>query len=179
MPEMRGSELVQVVERVAPELPVLMMSGYTTPMMDDEQRVIERVPLLEKPFSGPRCSAQVRDPVGRPGRRIVVRPSVLVLDDEPAARTMAGRILEPHYDVEVAADTTEARAKLIGFVDLLLCDINLPGESGMDLIQEPAGFSRGEGPRGGHGDRRGQPRAGRERVRDGGLRLSDQAVPAR
>ncbi len=64
-----------------------------------------------------------------------MRPSVLVLDDEPAARKMAGRILESHYDVEVAADTSEARTKLIGIVDLLLCDINLPGESGMDLIR--------------------------------------------
>jgi putative two-component system response regulator len=65
-----------------------------------------------------------------------VRPSILVLDDEPAARAVAGRILESHYDVEFAADTTEARGKLIsGLVDLLLCDINLPGESGLDLIQ--------------------------------------------
>jgi putative two-component system response regulator len=65
-----------------------------------------------------------------------MRPSVLVLDDEPAAREVAGRILEPHYDVEFAADTTEAKGKLIsGLVDLLLCDIHLPGESGMDLLQ--------------------------------------------
>jgi putative two-component system response regulator len=65
-----------------------------------------------------------------------MRPSILVLEDEPAARAVAGRILESHYDVALAADTTEARGKLIsGLVDLLLCDINLPGESGMDLVQ--------------------------------------------
>jgi putative two-component system response regulator len=64
-----------------------------------------------------------------------MRPSVLILDDEPAARKVAGRILEPRYDVDFASDTTEARGKLLGVVDLLLCDINLPGESGMDLIR--------------------------------------------
>lgn len=64
-----------------------------------------------------------------------MRPSILVLDDEPAARAVAGRILESRYDVEFAADTTEARGKLLGVVDLLLCDINLPGESGMDLVR--------------------------------------------
>jgi putative two-component system response regulator len=65
-----------------------------------------------------------------------MRPSLLVLDDEAAARSVAGRILEPHYDTQFAADTQEARGKLIsGLVDLLLCDINLPGESGMDLIE--------------------------------------------
>jgi putative two-component system response regulator len=65
-----------------------------------------------------------------------VRPSLLVLDDEAGARSVAGRILEPHYDTQFAADTQEARGKLIsGLVDLLLCDINLPGESGMQLVE--------------------------------------------
>ncbi len=63
------------------------------------------------------------------------RPSILVLDDEPAARAIAGRILEPQYEIQLAADTTEARTKLLGVVDLLLSDINLPGESGMELVQ--------------------------------------------
>jgi putative two-component system response regulator len=61
--------------------------------------------------------------------------TILVLDDESASREVAGRILEPRYDVEFAADTTEARGKLLGVVDLLLCDIDLHGESGMDLIR--------------------------------------------
>ncbi|MGA9373072.1 MAG: HD domain-containing phosphohydrolase [Solirubrobacterales bacterium] len=65
-----------------------------------------------------------------------MRRSVLVLDDEPAAQSVAGRILQPHYDVALAADTTEAHGKLIGgLVDLLVCDIHLPRESGMDLIE--------------------------------------------
>jgi cyclic di-GMP phosphodiesterase len=64
-----------------------------------------------------------------------MRLSVLVLDDEPAAREAARRILEPRFEVDVASDTTEARAKFLGVVDLLLCDVNLRGESGMDLIR--------------------------------------------
>ena len=51
-------------------------------------------------------------------------------------QSVAGRILQPHYDVALAADTTEAHGKLIGgLVDLLVCDIHLPRESGMDLIE--------------------------------------------
>src|SRR2546423_2895788 len=64
-----------------------------------------------------------------------MRLSVLVLDDEPAAREVARRILEPRYEVDFASDAHEARVKLLGIVDLLLCDINLPGESGMDRIR--------------------------------------------
>jgi putative two-component system response regulator len=61
---------------------------------------------------------------------------VLVVDDEHAARAVAGRILQSHYDVNFGADAREARAKLMGgHIDLLLCDIHLPGESGMELIQ--------------------------------------------
>jgi putative two-component system response regulator len=61
--------------------------------------------------------------------------SVLVVDDEHAARAVAGRILQAHYEVQFAADAPEARSKLMGGpVDLLLCDIHLPGESGIELM---------------------------------------------
>jgi putative two-component system response regulator len=60
---------------------------------------------------------------------------VLVVDDGHAARAVAGRILQSHYDVEFAADANEARLKMMrGSFDLLLCDIHLPGESGMELM---------------------------------------------
>jgi len=65
-----------------------------------------------------------------------MRARLLVVDDEPAARAVAGRILEPHYELDFASDTTEARGKLLsGLTDLLLCDIHLPGESGMELVE--------------------------------------------
>jgi putative two-component system response regulator len=60
---------------------------------------------------------------------------LLVVDDGHAARAVAGRILQSHYDVEFAADANEARLKMMrGSFDLLLCDIHLPGESGMELM---------------------------------------------
>jgi putative two-component system response regulator len=60
---------------------------------------------------------------------------LLVVDDSHAARAVAGRILQSHYDVEFAADANEARLKMMrGSFDLLLCDIHLPGESGMELM---------------------------------------------
>jgi putative two-component system response regulator len=65
-----------------------------------------------------------------------VPSGVLVVDDEHAARSVAGRILGPHYEVQFAADSSEARAKLMGGrTDLMLCDIHLPGESGMELVE--------------------------------------------
>jgi putative two-component system response regulator len=66
----------------------------------------------------------------------MVKQSVLIVEDDAVARTLAGRILQPHYEIDYAADAQEARGKLIGrLVDLLLIDIYMPGESGMDLAE--------------------------------------------
>jgi two-component system, cell cycle sensor histidine kinase and response regulator CckA len=51
MPGMRGVELARRAHELRPELPVLMMSGYTTPMAEEDRQVMAEAPLLEKPFS--------------------------------------------------------------------------------------------------------------------------------
>jgi cyclic di-GMP phosphodiesterase len=63
-------------------------------------------------------------------------PKLLVVEDDLVARTVACDILRPHYEVTVAVDAQEARGKLIGNpIDLLLCDIYMPGESGLELAE--------------------------------------------
>ncbi|HEX3562580.1 MAG TPA: HD domain-containing phosphohydrolase [Solirubrobacterales bacterium] len=65
-----------------------------------------------------------------------MKPNILIVEDDAVARTLAERILKPHYDVDLAADAHEARGKLIGgMIDLLLCDNYMPGESGLDLVE--------------------------------------------
>ena len=65
-----------------------------------------------------------------------MKPSILVVEDDAVARAFAGRILKARYEVDFAVDAHEARGKLIGgLIDLMLCDIHMPGESGMDLIE--------------------------------------------
>jgi putative two-component system response regulator len=65
-----------------------------------------------------------------------MKPTVLVVDDDAVARTVAGRILQGHYELDFAADAQEARGKLIaGLVDVLLCDIYMPRESGLELME--------------------------------------------
>ena len=65
-----------------------------------------------------------------------MRARVLIVEDDGVSRALAGRILQPHYEIEFAADAQEARAKLIGgLVDLVLCDIYMPGESGLELAE--------------------------------------------
>lgn len=63
--------------------------------------------------------------------------TLLVVDDEEAIRRVLGYLLTSHgYTVEFAVDARDARQKLkTQPFALMLCDVNMPGESGMDLVR--------------------------------------------
>jgi len=63
--------------------------------------------------------------------------NILVVDDEEPVRRLIGYLLKTHgYPVFLAADGREARQVLKDQpIALLLCDVNMPGESGMDLVR--------------------------------------------
>jgi putative two-component system response regulator len=63
--------------------------------------------------------------------------NILIVDDEEPIRRVIGYLLSPHgYPVDFAADAREARKKLDAHpFALMLCDVNMPGESGMDLVR--------------------------------------------
>lgn len=67
--------------------------------------------------------------------------NVLILDDERTVQRMLGRLLNSHgYLYSVASDTREARSIIeMQEIDLVLCDVNLPGESGIDFIKYLSG----------------------------------------
>jgi putative two-component system response regulator len=63
--------------------------------------------------------------------------NILVVDDEEPIRRVIGYLLTPHgYPVDFAVDARDARKKLEAQpFALMLCDVNMPGESGMDLVR--------------------------------------------
>jgi len=67
--------------------------------------------------------------------------NILVVDDEEPIRRLIGYLLQTHgYTVTLAADAREARQKLDEQpFALMLCDVNMPGESGMDLVRSILG----------------------------------------
>jgi putative two-component system response regulator len=63
---------------------------------------------------------------------------ILIVDDEPGIREALRRLVanEGHL-ATVTGDTTEARAELSsGSFELILCDVNLPGESGLEFVHD-------------------------------------------
>jgi PAS domain S-box-containing protein len=67
MPGMRGVELARRAAQLRPKLPVLMMSGYTTPLDEADRVAIAEAPLLEKPFSRRDLLGEVRRLLGEHG----------------------------------------------------------------------------------------------------------------
>ena len=63
--------------------------------------------------------------------------NILVVDDEEPVRRLIGYLLKTHgYPVFLAADGREARHILKDQpIALMLCDVNMPGESGMDVVR--------------------------------------------
>jgi putative two-component system response regulator len=63
---------------------------------------------------------------------------ILIVDDEEPIRNLLTRYLgTKNYECVLAADAIEARCRLEeGEFDVILCDINMPGESGLDLIRD-------------------------------------------
>ena len=66
--------------------------------------------------------------------------NILVVDDEEQVRRLLNRTLSgPEYTCTLAADAAEARKYLDEQAfDLVLCDVKMPGESGIDLTKHIA-----------------------------------------
>jgi len=65
------------------------------------------------------------------------KPQIMIVDDEEPIRRLLSRMLKMNGDTcTLAADAKEARAFLKDQnFDLILCDVNMPGESGIDFIR--------------------------------------------
>jgi putative two-component system response regulator len=63
---------------------------------------------------------------------------ILIVDDEPGVREALRRLVANEGHVAtVAGDTTEARTELeSASFELMLCDVNLPGESGLEFVRD-------------------------------------------
>ena len=61
---------------------------------------------------------------------------ILIVDDEAAVRrTVARALRQSGYESEEAADVAEARAMLDSGFDLVICDLHMPGENGLVLVE--------------------------------------------
>jgi putative two-component system response regulator len=71
---------------------------------------------------------------------MITKPRILIVDDDETVCSMLTRMLGRHgYGCESAANGAEARSALASApFDLALCDLNMPGESGLEIIEHVA-----------------------------------------
>lgn len=68
------------------------------------------------------------------------KPRILIVDDDETVRSMLTRMLSRHgYECEPVASGAAAREALAkAEFDIALCDLNMPGESGLELVEHVA-----------------------------------------
>lgn len=84
------------------------------------------------------CRARWTDEAGDPRRiRVLQRPRILVIDDEPAIRELVFAVLTlTSYEVHVKGRSEEALEQLESSdYDLSLIDLRMPGMDGEDLFE--------------------------------------------
>lgn len=71
------------------------------------------------------------------------KPHILVVDDDDRLRVLLSKYLsEQGFMVTAAANAVEARGKLAAFIfDLLILDVMMPGETGLELLESLNGIN--------------------------------------
>lgn len=102
---------------------------WAEPAAGGGARLVVELPLAERDVQQPPASRPPAPTTGTP------RGAVLVVDDEEPIRALLAEILSQHgYPVIAAANTQEAlRLLATQPVELVLCDVRMPGGSGYEL----------------------------------------------
>jgi CheY-like chemotaxis protein len=133
MPNVSGRELAERLEKLQPGIKVLFMSGYTDTVIEHHGVLEDGAKFIQKPFSPEELAGKVRAvlaPTMRTSR-------ILVADDEAGVRAFLRKVLEDGgYTVIEAADGKQAlRQALAGQVDLVITDLVMPEQEGIETIQ--------------------------------------------
>ena len=92
-----------------------------------------RLPCSESKSSAPPLAPLTPEPAN-----LAPRARLLIIDDEPQVAMVLARLLEPEHEVVVSMNGRQALdlLRVDQNFDLLLCDLLMPGVSGMDIYRE-------------------------------------------
>ena len=133
LPKMGGRDVAANLSRLRPGIKVLFMSGYTGHSATQHGTLDSDVNFIPKPFSPDALCEKVRAVLTA---RMPVR-KILIVDDEPAIRSLLAEILtDSGFQTVTARDGREARELLRkNPVDLIITDLAMEGEEGIELIR--------------------------------------------
>jgi PAS domain S-box-containing protein len=137
MPNMSGRELADRLVTLRPAVKVLFMSGYTDNAVEHLGVLEEGAMFIQKPFSPEELAGKVRAVLQPPEAPTPRTARILVADDEASVRGFLRELLEEDgYEVIEAADGKQALHQArAGFVDLVITDLIMPEQEGIETIQ--------------------------------------------
>ncbi len=151
LPGRSGYEVAAFARKLEPTMPVVLASGYSERSRPAAGPSTAFGDVLWKPYTPERLARAVRAAIVvgkelKPEKPITTAPAsssseprVLIIDDDEHIRAALRRMLEfSGFEIEMAASAEEARAFLegaSGSLDAIICDLHLPGESGIVLYE--------------------------------------------
>lgn len=148
---LRSPDLARMARERLPNIAILFTSGYTDNAIVHSGRLDPGTHLLSKPYSREALARKVRHVLANQAqtnqdrkrekraphhRRVSGKPlRVLVVEDEPfIRRSLVDMLIELGHEVVEAKNAADAFKSLSGApFDILLTDVNLGGQSGIDL----------------------------------------------
>ncbi|HUJ27234.1 MAG TPA: PAS domain S-box protein [Myxococcales bacterium] len=141
MPLMSGPQLCERLRAARPELKALFMSGYTDNAVLRHGLEGAELTFVQKPITPAALLARVREaldaPRGAPQRAgPAAKTRVLVVDDEPLMQRLLKQMLRD-CAVQVAGSAREGLSLIERGTefDVLLCDLNMQGMSGIEFYR--------------------------------------------
>jgi PAS domain S-box-containing protein len=133
MPNIGGRELANRLRKMRPDIKVLFMSGYTDHVIEHHGVLENGAEFIQKPFSPEELAGKVRSALAPP----VPEVRILVADDEVGVRGFLREVLERDgYEVIEAPNGKEAIEQVrAGSVDLVITDLVMPQQEGLETIQ--------------------------------------------
>lgn len=131
MPTMNGGEVAGVIRHKWPNLPIIMLSGYTEDVPEEIRALVNA--FLSKGESTPDLLNIIQQSMtGRDRARL----TILNVDDNQGHRYAITRVLtDAGFDVIEAATGTEAMNRALSRPNLILLDVNLPDMLGFDVCR--------------------------------------------
>jgi PAS domain S-box-containing protein len=133
MQKMGGRQSAEHLIAIRPEMKVLYMSGYTSDEVLHHGILDQKVHFLAKPFTSAGLCSKVRAVLDSD----VVIQRILVVDDDRSIRQLLAAILvDSGFEVIIAGDGREARAKARqGPIDLVITDLAIPKEDCIEMVR--------------------------------------------
>ena len=129
MPRMNGVETTKKLKNIAPDIRIVMMTGYSDKTLRDQAINNGALSILNKPVD-------IKELLAFIGENGVENVILLVDDDEDFSTSLKSILVEQKYIVHIARSGQEAiNYVLNNKVTLLLMDLRLTGANGLDIYK--------------------------------------------